>query len=83
MEENQLIRYTVAELIAEIRRQAAMRNATWPCVLLRDLLPLCDAFERLRDAAARVDALTRSEIVKPCEFSEAWKEVRELLKTTE
>lgn len=45
-------RYTTPELIAELRRQAAKKkNATWPCVLLKDLLPLCDEYERLRDAA--------------------------------
>ncbi len=46
-------KYTTLELIAELRRQAAKKNATWPCVLLKDLLPLCDEYERLRDAAQR------------------------------
>lgn len=36
------------EIVAELRRQRAMRNATWPCVLLKDLMPLCDEYERLR-----------------------------------
>lgn len=35
------------ELIAELRRQAAMKNATCPCVMLKDLMPLCDEYERL------------------------------------
>jgi hypothetical protein len=39
---------TVDQLIAELRRQRAMRIATWPCVLLRDLMPLCDEVARLR-----------------------------------
>ena len=39
----------VASVIAELRRQAAARNATWPCVLLSDLMPLCDEYERLRE----------------------------------
>lgn len=43
-------KYTTPELIAEIRRQAAMRNATWPCVLLKDLLPLCDEVERMNSS---------------------------------
>lgn len=42
--------HTNTELIADIRRQAAMRNATWPCVLLKDLLPLCDEVERTRQS---------------------------------
>lgn len=48
----ELSKYTTDELIADLRRQAGMRNATWPCVLLRDLLPLCDEIERLKDNAA-------------------------------
>jgi hypothetical protein len=32
----------VPTLIAEMRRQAAQRNATWPCILLKDLVPLLD-----------------------------------------
>lgn len=40
-------RYTLPELIAELRRQGAKKNRTWPCVLLKDLLPLCDAYEQM------------------------------------
>lgn len=35
-------------IVAEIRRQAAQKDATWPSILLRDLLPLCDEYERLK-----------------------------------
>ncbi|ULQ45934.1 hypothetical protein JN531_012575 [Flagellatimonas centrodinii] len=45
---------TPAEIIATLREQAAQRNATWPGVLLKNLMPLCDEFERLQ---ARDDAL--------------------------
>lgn len=38
---------TPAEIIAELRRQAALRNATWPCILLSEMMPLCDQFERI------------------------------------
>jgi hypothetical protein len=38
---------TPAEIIAELRRQAGLRNATWPCILLFELMPLCDEVERL------------------------------------
>jgi hypothetical protein len=41
-------RYTIDGLVAEIRRQAAQRNATWPCILLSDLVLLVDEFERLK-----------------------------------
>lgn len=43
---------TIDQLIAELRHQRAMRNATWPCVLLRDLMPLCDEVGRLRQIIA-------------------------------
>jgi len=36
------------EIVAEIRRQAAQRGATRPNILLSDLLPLCDEYERLK-----------------------------------
>jgi hypothetical protein len=49
-------RYTPKELIAALRRQAAMRNATWPCVLLKDILVLCDENERLQEALAKHEA---------------------------
>lgn len=42
-------RYTVDQLVAEIRRQAEQRNATWPCVLLSDLVLLVDEFEQLKN----------------------------------
>lgn len=46
---DKLARYAdLARLVAELRRQAAARNATWPCVLLSDIMPLCDEYERLR-----------------------------------
>jgi hypothetical protein len=41
---------TPTEIIAELRRQAGLRNATWPCILLCELMPLCDEFERLESA---------------------------------
>ena len=48
-----MIRYPLEDLIAELRRQAALRNATWPCVLLSDLMPLCDRMDVLeREHAA-------------------------------
>lgn len=33
--------------ILELRREYAMRNLTWPCVLLKDLMPLCDAHDSM------------------------------------
>lgn len=36
------------EIVVEIRRQAAQRDATRPNILLSDLLPLCDEYERLK-----------------------------------
>lgn len=44
---DELSKYTTTELIAEIRRQAATPHPTWPCLHLRDLLPMCDEFERV------------------------------------
>jgi hypothetical protein len=41
---------TPTEAIAELRRQAGLRNATCPCILLSELMPLCDEFERLESA---------------------------------
>lgn len=41
------------DLVAELRRQAAMRNATWPCILLSELMPLCDEYDRLKAAEAK------------------------------
>ena len=41
----------VGALIAELRRQATLRNATFPCVLLADLMPLCEAVDDLADVA--------------------------------
>lgn len=50
-----------ADLIAELRRQAEMKNMTRPCVLLKELMTLCDEFEvltRSRDFyRRRCDAL--------------------------
>ena len=57
-----VIRYPLEDLIAELRRQAALRNATWPCVLLSDLMPLCD----------RMDVLEREH----AEFFERWHDER-------
>lgn len=45
------------DLIAELRRQAAMRNATWPCVLLKHMMPLLDEHERLLALAEATDEL--------------------------
>lgn len=45
-----------AELIQDLRRQAAMRNATWPCILLKNLMPLLDEFEEIDAAAAKLTA---------------------------
>jgi len=55
----ELSRYTTPELIAEIRRQAAMRNATWPCVMLKDLLPLCDEIEQMRTTLVELERENR------------------------
>jgi len=53
---------TPAQIVAELRRQHAQRHATWPCLRLADLMPLCAAYEaaeaevrRLRAAADRID----------------------------
>jgi hypothetical protein len=51
---------TPAEIIAELRRQAGLRNATWPCMLLMDMIPLFDEFERM----AAVNYRIQSEIAK-------------------
>lgn len=40
---------STSAMIAELRRQREMRNATWPCVLLKDLMPMCDEVEQLRE----------------------------------
>jgi hypothetical protein len=45
----------IAALCAELRRQAAQRNATYPCLLLKDVLPLCDVLEDLADFAQDAD----------------------------
>ncbi|MBP1152530.1 ParB/RepB/Spo0J family partition protein [Methylocaldum sp. RMAD-M] len=36
------------EIVAEIRRQAAQDDPTWASILMRDLLILCDEYERLK-----------------------------------
>lgn len=50
------MKYTKIELITELRRQAAMKHAVWPSVMLKELLPLCDDYEQLRAAALRTIA---------------------------
>lgn len=37
----------VPAVIVELRRQAGLRNATWPCILLKNLMPACDAIDEL------------------------------------
>lgn len=63
-------RYTIPELIAELRRQRAMRNSTWPCVLLADLMPLCDAVDpkhfEADERAHRIASIAAEELVR-CE----------------
>lgn len=53
---------TPAQIVAELRRQHAQRNATWPCLRLAELMPLCAAYEaadaevrRLREALDRIN----------------------------
>lgn len=46
---------SIAALIAELRRQAAQRNATFPCLLLGDLMPLCDLAEEMGDFVRGAD----------------------------
>mgnify|MGYP007082236112 CR=1 FL=1 len=49
-----MVTYTTPKgLIAELRRQAGLPHATWPCVLLKHLMPLCDEYERLASEAAQ------------------------------
>lgn len=52
-------KYTPIELIADLRRQAQMKNALWPCVLLKDLLPLCDDNDRMRDRIEQLRGLCK------------------------
>jgi hypothetical protein len=39
---------SIDKLVCEIRRQANQRNSTWPCILLKDLVLLCDEYDRLK-----------------------------------
>ncbi len=58
-------RYSNTEIILELRRQSALRNATWPSVLISDLLPFCDDFETLERQ--------RDELIRTAERAmEAW-----------
>jgi hypothetical protein len=45
---------SITDLIEELRRQSKLRNATWPCVLLSDLLPLLDSYEALSAEVERL-----------------------------
>tara|TARA_R110002049_G_scaffold73666_17_gene190285 strand:- start:932 stop:1240 length:309 start_codon:yes stop_codon:yes gene_type:complete len=39
-----------AAIAEELRRQHGQRNAVWPCVMLKHLMPLCDAHDAMRAA---------------------------------
>lgn len=36
----------INKIVCEIRRQSKQKNATWPCILLKDLVLLCDEIDR-------------------------------------
>lgn len=59
----------IAAVMQDLRRQAAMRNATWPNVLLSDLIPLLDSVDALVDAAREHHlAATRVQAERPGTF---------------
>lgn len=66
---------SIDAMVAEIRRQASQRNATWTGIMLSDMLQLCAELDRLREDR---DAFRASSDIRGAEVERLRARVAEL-----